>query len=133
LWAAIVWIWQMMKTFRIRREIRKTIASKHGVAGSLKFFGISLKNNSPWPVIIRSAGFSCSGDISFVLQYRGTKSPVYGDHILLKTVTGDIWWLPIEMLKREIIGIWVGYEFDTVFGRSKVEKIELGGGVADFF
>jgi len=133
IWAAIVWIWQIAKTFRIRREIRKSFVGKKATSWKPpNLFGILIKNSSPWSVTIRSAGFS-SGINVFGCGYLGNKQPIYDKHILLKTDTEDTWGFPIEKLGMKIESVWVIYEYDTFFGRSKVERIELGQDVAQFF
>jgi hypothetical protein len=132
-WATIIWGWQTAKAYKIRREIRNSfIGQKSSAWQPPNLFAIWIRNRSPWPVTIRGAGFVAGGSL-YNCGYLGHKKPVYDDHILLKAQTDDRWGFPIEKLGRKLEGVWVEIEFDTVFGKTKVEKIELGGDVAQFF
>jgi hypothetical protein len=136
IWAAIVLLWQIGKSRVIRRSIRRNFIGKRALVWRPPNMCILLTNTSGWPVTIRRAGFIAEGsafDGRYLSDKEGNKEFVYDNHILLKTRTNGCWGVPIELLKSKIETVWVEYEFDTIFGRSRVEEVELGGDVAKFF
>ncbi|MDB6110903.1 MAG: hypothetical protein JWR69_2653 [Pedosphaera sp.] len=131
-WALLILAWQYLKAYKIRRDIRKSfVGQKASSWRPPNLFGILVRNSSAWPVTIRSAGFMV-GPNKFTCGYLGNKDAVYDNHILLKSETEDTWGLPIQSLARKIEAVWLEIEFDTVFGNTKIERLELGGEVAQF-
>jgi len=124
-WALLLWFWQLVKMYKIRFKIRKSIIdTKSFFYQRPNYFGIVLKNTSAWPVIIRGVRFVLDS-VEVQCGYLGRKESEYDEHILLKSKTDDRWGCPINLLNDVIKEAWVEYEYDTLLGQSKVERVKI--------
>jgi len=125
-WALLLWLWQVVKMYKIRFEIYKSITGTKAIFWERPdYFGIVLKNTSVWPVTIRRVNFLLASGVEVQCGYLGKKESEDDEHILLKSKTEDRWGCPINMLNDVIKVVSVEYEYDTLLGQNKVERVKI--------